>query len=81
MDDVSPWTDPSAMKRVLAALLWFYTGWYAGAMIAYHLGLSDVLGPTLGGVAAGLFAGDPRRIIWVRRQAPAAPQTSAPEPA
>ena len=55
------------MKRVAAALLWFYTGWYAGATIAVLLGISPVLGPILGVAAAGLLIADPRRIIWAAR--------------
>jgi hypothetical protein len=51
-------------KRVLAALLWFYSAWYTGAMIAEFLGLSDALGPILGTAAAAIVAGDPRRLIW-----------------
>jgi hypothetical protein len=54
-------------KRILAAVLWFYAGWYAGATIAYFLGISEVLGPILGTAAAGLIAGDPRGIIWTVR--------------
>ena len=27
-------------KRVVAAFLWFYTGWYAGAMLAELVGIS-----------------------------------------
>lgn len=54
-------------KRALSAVLWFYTGWYAGAMIAHVLGLSVALGPILGVAAAALIAGDPRGIIWTRR--------------
>lgn len=65
-------------KRVLAALLWFYTGWYAGAMIADIVGISPYLGPLIGAAAAGLIAGDPRRIIWTSR-AKAAATTSIPE--
>ena len=53
-------------KRVLAAILWFYAGWYAGALIAVVLGISPALGPIIGVAAAGLFVGDPRRIIWSR---------------
>jgi hypothetical protein len=72
------------LKRSLAVLLWFYAGWYAGALIAYHLGISEILGPILGTAAGGLIALDPRRIIWVR-QAESAPararRTSAPDPA
>jgi hypothetical protein len=56
-------------KRVLAAFLWFYTGWYAGAMLAEFLGVSPFLGPIIGAAAAGLIVGDPRRIIWTARSA------------
>lgn len=52
-------------KRALAAFLWFYAGWYVGAMLADILGLNSVLlGPLIGTAAAGLIAVDPRRIIW-----------------
>ena len=34
----------SNKKRVLAAVLWFYAGWYAGDMIASALGLGPVFG-------------------------------------
>jgi hypothetical protein len=54
-------------KRVFAALIWFYTGWYAGAMIADVVGISPVLGPILGMAVAALIAGDPRGIIWTPR--------------
>ena len=53
-------------KRVVAAFLWFYTGWYAGAFIAAMLGVSPVIGPIVGAVAAGFMVGDPLRIIWTR---------------
>jgi hypothetical protein len=51
-------------KRVFAAILWFYTGWYAGALLAEFVGVSPLLGPLIGAVTAGLIVGDPRRIIW-----------------
>lgn len=51
-------------KRVLAAFLWFYAGWYAGAILADVLGVSPVLGPLIGAASAALIVGDPRRIIW-----------------
>ena len=54
-------------KRVLAAILWFYSGWYAGAMLADLVGVSALLGPIIGAAAAGLIVGDPRRIIWTAR--------------
>ena len=71
-------------KRVLAAMLWFYTGWYAGALLADLFGVSPFLGPLIGAAAAGLIAGDPRRIIWTSRAtapAPAATTEALPEPA
>ncbi len=54
-------------KRVFAAILWFYTGWYAGAMLATLVGLSTVIGPIIGAAAAGLFIGHARRTIWTKR--------------
>lgn len=66
-------------KRVLSAVLWFYTGWYAGAILAHALGVPSVLGPIVGAAAAALVAGDPRHVIWSR---PARPiRTTAAEPA
>ena len=60
------------MKRVVAALLWFYTGWTAGAFVEFMaiqngIVVSPALGLVLATAAAGLFAGDPRRMIWTRR--------------
>jgi hypothetical protein len=71
-------------KRLLATALWFYAGWYGGALLADFLGVSAILGPIVGAAAAALIAGDPRRIIWTVRAA--TPATSAspeatPEPA
>lgn len=54
-------------KRALAAFLWFFAGWYAGAMLAVLIGVSPALGPIIGAAAAGLIVGDPRRIIWTAR--------------
>jgi hypothetical protein len=51
-------------KRILAAFLWFYAGWYGGNLLADFLGLSLVLGPIIGAALALLIVGDPRRIIW-----------------
>jgi hypothetical protein len=67
-------------KRVLAAFLWFYTGWYAGAMLAELIGVSALLGPIIGVAAAALVVGDPRRIIWTARPTVAA-TTATAEPA
>ena len=74
---------PGMSKRILAAILWFYTGWYAGAMAADLIGISPLLGPVLGATAAALIAGDPRRLIW-KRPVPAmagTPTDALPEPA
>ncbi len=60
-------------KRIVAAFLWFYAGWYAGALIAEFVGVSALLGPIIGAAAAGLIVGDPRRMIWSAR----APRTSS----
>lgn len=70
-------------KRILAAFLWFYAGWYAGAMLADVIGISPLFGPLLGAAAAALIVGDPRQIIWTRPQtsSPASPPVSSPEPA
>lgn len=56
-------------KRAAAAILWFYTGWFVGAFVAFAAGLSPVLAPVLGFAAAALVAGDPRRMIWTQRRA------------
>lgn len=73
--------DPGMKKRVFAAFLWFYTGWYAGALMADFLALSPYLGPIIGTASAALFVGDPRRIIWTARaMAPKASEAAA-EPA
>lgn len=54
------------MKRFLAAILWFYSGWFAGAVLAFAGDLSPALGPILGVAAAAIVAGDPGHIIWSR---------------
>jgi hypothetical protein len=72
---------PDMLKRVLAALLWFYAGWYGGNLLADFAGVSMYLGPILGAAAAALVAGDPRRIIWTARamskSAPRTPEVAA----
>jgi hypothetical protein len=67
-------------KRVLAAFLWLWAGWYMGAILAHFLGLSPALGPVLGIAAAALIAGDPRGIIWTQRvSAPSLHEASSEE--
>ena len=53
-------------KRILAAVLWFFAGWYLGAFIAFMVGVPDLLGPVLGFASAAVFAGDPLGVIWKR---------------
>jgi hypothetical protein len=65
-------------KRILAAFLWFYTGWYAGAMLAEILSVSPALGPIIGAAAAGLIVGDPRGMIWTRRTVDSTSTPTAP---
>jgi hypothetical protein len=67
---------PHMTKRFLAAMLWFYTGWYAGAILADLFSVSPLLGPILGVAAAGVIVGDPRRIIWKARASTEAVATS-----
>jgi hypothetical protein len=64
-------------KRVIAAFLWLWAGWYVGAILAHFLGLSPALGPVIGAAAAALIAGDPRGIIWTRREIAASPNAGA----
>jgi hypothetical protein len=65
-------------KRILATFLWFFAGWYGGAVIAYALDVSAILGPILGVAAAGLIAGDPRGIIWSHRSSASAAPSATP---
>jgi hypothetical protein len=67
-------------KRVLAAFLWFYTGWYAGALVANLLEVSPMLGPILGAAAAAIIVGDPRRIIWTARNLKSVPAEPVADP-
>jgi hypothetical protein len=51
-------------KRIAAGVLWLFAGWYLGNIVAFHVGLSDLLGPILGIAAAAVVAGDPLGLIW-----------------
>ncbi len=72
-------------KRVFATILWFYAGWYAGAMVAELFGLSAALGPIFGTAAAAIVGGDPRHLIWGKPSKAASDassqETAAPAPA
>jgi hypothetical protein len=54
-------------KRIVASVLWFYAGWFAGSALAFMAGLSPALGPIVAIAAAGVIAADPRHRIWARR--------------
>ncbi len=51
-------------KRVLSAVLWFFAGWYVANFVAAIFGVSFLLGPLVGTVAAALIGGDPFGVIW-----------------
>jgi hypothetical protein len=69
------------MKRLVALALWFYAGWTMGALIdfvagGYGVTVGPALAPILATAAAALVAGDPRGLIWGRREASASRATS-----
>lgn len=70
-------------KRIAAAVLWFYTGWFVGAFLAFALNITPALSPILATAAAAIIAGDPRRIIWSRPsiQMPSRADDRVPSPA
>ena len=55
-------------KRIAAGALWFLSGWVAGAMLAFVVGISPVLAPIVAVAAASLVAVDPRRLIWMNQR-------------
>jgi hypothetical protein len=57
-------------KRAAATVLWFHTGWFVGAVVAFVAGLSPALGPILGTAAAAVVAIDPRHRIWAEAALP-----------
>jgi hypothetical protein len=67
-------------KRIVAGVLWFFAGWYGGALLAEFLGVSVLIGPVIGAVAAALVAGDPFRVFWTAPTPAARPDMAIPEP-
>jgi hypothetical protein len=55
-------------KRSAATVLWFFTGWFVGAFVAFSAGMSPLFAPILGIAAAAFVAGDPRHMIWTSRR-------------
>jgi hypothetical protein len=72
------------IKRVAAALLWFYATWYAWNVIAAFTGMTELAGPVLAAAVAAFLAGDPLGRIWsgtrTRPVAQASASASAPSP-
>jgi len=68
-------------KRIVAAFLWFYAGWYAGSVLAFGFGVPELLGLVLGVASAWLMAGDPLGIIWTRSAEISSDLTTQLEPA
>ena len=72
------------IKRLGMTLIWFYAGWYAGAMAAFFGDFTPLIGPVVGVVAAAFYIGDTRG-MWGTRRANAAVTSSTtsgvlPEP-
>ena len=63
------------IKRLGMTLIWFYAGWYAGAMAAFFGDFTPLIGPVVGVVAAAFYLGDTRG-LWGTRSS-AAKQTAA----
>ena len=53
-------------KRILAAALWLFAGWYVGTGVVVYLGLPELVGPLLGISLAGVVAGDPLHRLWAK---------------
>jgi hypothetical protein len=51
-------------RRILAAMLWYYVGWYAMSWITQATALPDALGPIVGLALAVAVASDPGGRIW-----------------
>jgi hypothetical protein len=51
-------------KRILAAALWLFAGWYVGTGVVVYLGLPELVGPLTGIGLAAVVAGDPLHRFW-----------------
>lgn len=47
-------------KRITSLLLWFFAGWSLGGLIAFVTGSTDLIGPVVGLVVAGIVWLSPR---------------------
>jgi uncharacterized membrane protein len=68
-------------KRILAAVLWFFAGWYGWNLLAEFAGVTFMLGPVIGAVAAAFIAGDPFHLIWTERWTSTQPERVGTESA
>jgi hypothetical protein len=71
--------DARMIKRLGMSLIWFYAGWYAGAMAAFFGGFSPMIGPVIGVLAAAFYIGDTRG-MWGTRRAKAAVTAASTSP-
>lgn len=55
-------------KRILAAALWVYTGWYVGSLLAVSFAVSPFVGLIPGAIAAGLILAPSNVVILVNRR-------------
>jgi len=55
------------VKRIVAALLWFYVIWAAWNAITLVTGWSVFLGPVIAAAVSAVIAGDPMHRIWAPR--------------
>jgi hypothetical protein len=55
------------MKRIAAAPLWFFVGWFVGSAAAWTFGLGAFLAPMTALVLTGIVVADPRGVIWNSR--------------
>ena len=65
------------IKRLGMSLIWFYAGWYAGAMAAFFGGFTPLIGTVVGVVAAAFYIGDTRG-MWGTRQKRSSTAATAP---
>ena len=61
----SPAFDDAPMKkRSLASALWFFAGWYGGAVLAWVVGIEAPMGLLVGIAAAAFVWVDPVHLLW-----------------
>lgn len=55
------------VKRVVAALLWFYAVWVLWNIAAFAEGWSIFFGPVIAAIASLIIATDPMHKLWTPR--------------